>query len=295
MAALVVTNSIAQAVQCGHQKSNRLSWLQFQYTNFQKKMIYFLLEINMENQVNVGNQNAQQIGQNDSSKLPQTSQKLKINWWAISTFFFAIAFATTFGYFATKSNNIKTPSITTENSKEETNKSTSTNQLDENQYPLPTYIGPGGYYQLYYISDSKTLDVKVYARTREITPKTIELLELKNNAAEFGEIVWTRGTTNNAKFILTSHLEDGSTYYLLGVDATPDLKDIKAKPAVTLKFKNDFSDLPYFSYFRVLTWIDDEKILVEQTDIQKDDQSKQTVSYWFAPALNLDQKKVVIP
>ena len=28
MAALVVTNSIAQAVQCGRQKSDRLSWLQ---------------------------------------------------------------------------------------------------------------------------------------------------------------------------------------------------------------------------------------------------------------------------
>lgn len=249
----------------------------------------------MENQVNAGDQNTQQVGQNDSSKLQQTSQKPRINMWVISTFFFAIAFATTLGYFATKFNNIKTPSTITENSKEETNKSASNNQLGENQYPLPTYIGPGGFFQLYFTQDSKTLDVNVYAKTREMTPKTVNLLELKNDGSEFDEVIWSRGKTSNAKFILSSHAGDSSTFYLLGVEATPDLKDFKAIPATTLKFKNDFSDLPYFSYFRVLTWIDDERILVEQTDIQKDDQTKQTVSYWTAPALNLNQKKVVVP
>lgn len=84
MAALVVTNSIAQAVQCGHQKSNRLSWLQFQYINFLKKMIHFFLETNMENQVNVGDQNTQQIGQNPVAQ-PTVLDKPKAN--------FAVVFA----------------------------------------------------------------------------------------------------------------------------------------------------------------------------------------------------------
>lgn len=127
-----------------------------------------------------------------------------------------------------------------------------------------------------------------------MTPKTVKLLELKNNGSEFGEVIWSRGKTSNAKFILSSHAGDSSTFYLLAVEATPDLKDFKAIPATTLKFKNNFSGLPYFSYFRVLTWVDDEKILVEQTDIQKDDQTKQVVSYWVAPATNLDQKKVIV-
>lgn len=78
MAALVVTNSIAQAVQCGHQKSNRLSWLQFQYTNFLKKMIYFILEINMENQPNIGDQNTQPVGQNPVAQ-PTVMDKPKTN------------------------------------------------------------------------------------------------------------------------------------------------------------------------------------------------------------------------
>lgn len=248
----------------------------------------------MENHINIEEQNIQKTEQNNLSNPQQISQKAKINWWLIPTFLFAIVFIISFRYLATKSNNIDMISTTVENNKEETNKPVLINQ-NENKYPLPTYIGPGGYFQLYYTSDPKTLDVNVYAKTREVAPKTIKLLEVKNNSAEFDEVVWTRGETKNSKFILSSHLGDGSTYYLLGIKATADLKDFEAIPAITLKFKDDFSGLPYFSYFRVLTWIDDERILVEQTDIQKDDQTKQTVSYWTAPALNLDQKKILLP
>lgn len=108
----------------------------------------------MENQANASNQNTQSVSQNNSNRPQQTSQKPKMNLWVISTFFFAIAFAITLGYFTTKSNNVEAPSTTTEKSKEETNETTSPNQLDENQYLLPTYIGPGGFFQLYFTQET---------------------------------------------------------------------------------------------------------------------------------------------
>ena len=44
-----------------------------------KNMIYFYLEINMENQINVGNQNTKQIGQNPINRLVQILEKAKVN------------------------------------------------------------------------------------------------------------------------------------------------------------------------------------------------------------------------
>ena len=46
----------------------------------------------MENQVNVGDQNTQQIGQNFVDQLMQNSVKPKINYWMISTFILAVLF-----------------------------------------------------------------------------------------------------------------------------------------------------------------------------------------------------------
>src|SRR3989344_1203405 len=49
-------------------------------------MLYFFLEIHMENQINVGGQNTQQVGQNPVNQPPSIPEKPKFNYWAISTF-----------------------------------------------------------------------------------------------------------------------------------------------------------------------------------------------------------------
>lgn len=50
-------------------------------------MLYFFIEVNMENQINVGDQNTQQIGQNPTNQPPisPAPEKPKINYWMIST------------------------------------------------------------------------------------------------------------------------------------------------------------------------------------------------------------------
>lgn len=47
-------------------------------------MLYFCLEIHMENQINVGDQNTQQIGQNPISQPTTIQEKQKVNYWVIS-------------------------------------------------------------------------------------------------------------------------------------------------------------------------------------------------------------------
>lgn len=68
-------------------------------------MINLLLEIHMENQINVGDQNAQQIGQNSSSQPIQTPEKPKINYWVISTVFLFILLMAGSGWFVLNSKN----------------------------------------------------------------------------------------------------------------------------------------------------------------------------------------------
>lgn len=228
-------------------------------------------------------------------RLSKISEGHTMAMWVFSTFCFALAFVITLGYAITQSANRKPTSASTEISAKETVQPSPAITDDNHQYPLPTSIGPGGYYQLYYVPDPKTLDVTVYAKTREAVPKTIALLTLTNSAVEFDDVVWTRGTTPNAKFIISTQKGDGSAYYLLGIEETPDHNGLKAIPPTIIPFNKDFRDLPYFSYYRILTWIDDEKILVKQTDIQKDDQSKQTVTYWIAPARQIDQRHSITP
>lgn len=55
-------------------------------------MLYFFIEIHMENQINVGDQNAQQIGQNINNQPVQIPEKSKVNYWMISTLILAVLF-----------------------------------------------------------------------------------------------------------------------------------------------------------------------------------------------------------
>lgn len=58
-------------------------------------MLYFLVEIHMENQMNVENQNTQQIGQNPINEPVLVPEKPKVNYWMISTLvlFLALVFS----------------------------------------------------------------------------------------------------------------------------------------------------------------------------------------------------------
>lgn len=52
----------------------------------------------MENQVNVGDQNTQQIGQNSINQPPPIPEKPRVNYWMISTVLFAFLFLGTLGW-----------------------------------------------------------------------------------------------------------------------------------------------------------------------------------------------------
>ncbi|KKQ24433.1 MAG: hypothetical protein US39_C0016G0046 [Microgenomates group bacterium GW2011_GWC1_37_12b] len=63
-------------------------------------MIYFFLEVKMENQINEGSQNTQQIGQSPVSQPVSMSEKPKVNYWMISTVVLVLlAVGFTGGYF----------------------------------------------------------------------------------------------------------------------------------------------------------------------------------------------------
>jgi hypothetical protein len=64
-----------------------------------KNMLYFLLEIHMENQINGGDQNAQQIGQNPISQSTQIPEKPKFNYWMVSTLILTVLLLGVLGWY----------------------------------------------------------------------------------------------------------------------------------------------------------------------------------------------------
>lgn len=67
-------------------------------------MLYFFLGIHMENQINVGNQNSQQVGQNQINQPTPENKRWKANFWLISTFilFMILILGAIFVFFETK-------------------------------------------------------------------------------------------------------------------------------------------------------------------------------------------------
>jgi len=73
----------------------------------------------MENQINIGDQNNQQIGQNPISQPTEIKARPKVNYWIVSTVVFALLFLVTAGIFAVNYSKIKnrqsySPSIVSE-------------------------------------------------------------------------------------------------------------------------------------------------------------------------------------
>lgn len=62
-------------------------------------MIYFFLDVKMENQTNVVDQNSQQIGQNPIDQPTMVSEKPKLNYWMISIIVLALLFLGTLSYY----------------------------------------------------------------------------------------------------------------------------------------------------------------------------------------------------
>lgn len=237
----------------------------------------------MENQMNVGSQNTQQIGQNPINQSAKSPEKTKINYWMILTIILAVTSALLLGILTIKQRYPNTsspqnaPTFPPQPSTTQTEKISGASE----EYQIPAFSDPSGYYKLYYTANSQTFDAEIFVKTREITPKVTKVLELKEFQGEIMEVAWSRGQTNlnKQRFILkTIGPGDTSSDYLLSVDGTP---------AVKLEFP-----YTYYKFFRVLTWIDENRILVEQTD--RDENSSQTVTtYWVAPVTDLSQKKIV--
>lgn len=91
-------------------------------------MIYFYVEVKMENQINIDDQNAQQIGQNPIGQPVQIPEKPKINYWiilaivllamlTIATLAWFLAYKPKEGDSSQKQNTTNTPNQTSEASK----------------------------------------------------------------------------------------------------------------------------------------------------------------------------------
>ena len=238
----------------------------------------------MENQINVGDQNTQKIRKNSVEQFISNQKKTKLNYWMILTIVLAVISAILLRILTIKQKYPNTSS--SQNTPAFTAQSTPSPQVEKTsgsneEYQIPAFSDPSGFYKLYYTVKPQTFDAEIFVKTREITLKVTKVLELKEFQGEIMEVAWSRGQANlnKQRFILkTIGPGDTSSDYLLNVDGSP---------AIKLEFP-----YTYYKFFRVLTWIDENRILVEQTD-QDENSSQTTTTYWVAPVTDLNQKKAV--
>jgi len=171
-----------------------------------------------------------------------------------------------------------------------TKRSDSLNALDY-QNLLTTYVWPNGKYQLYFDQNPETYDVKIFAKSREFSPKTVELMELRAFAGEIDGVIGSRATDKNSKFTVRIRFGDNIRYYLIGVIFNEETNKLEALPPSELNFDTALLDLENYHYtFDVLSWVDNERIIVEQIDTLISNPIDTTTRYWVAPATDLNQK-----
>ena len=164
-------------------------------------MIYFFQEIHMENQINAGDQNTQQIGQNVASPLPVNPEKPKTNYLMIGGIVLACFVIFGFGgYYLGKQSN-KIQNTTTNNEAFPTNTPvTSTQSILPST--TPSSSGKSNY---------------AYGSFSFSYPKTWQLSENTTNPSFFVQNKMT-GSDIQGFFDHVVLLQNGDYYLLIGID-----------------------------------------------------------------------------
>lgn len=156
---------------------------------------------------------------------------------------------------------------------------------------LTNYVWPDGKYQLYSERNPENYDLKIFAQSREFRSRVVELTEFKAFTGEIDGVIGSRATDNNSRFIIRVRFGQNFRYYLLGVVVNGDVDKIESQPPIELNFESElFSPDEYHIQYDVLSWIDNERIIVAQTVTKVSNPLDVTTFYWMAPVLNLGQK-----
>lgn len=148
------------------------------------------------------------------------------------------------------------------------------------------YIGPRPYQLVYKIDTQKELGTYVLmSKSKDVND--VELT--KEDNIDQGQVSWVATSPDNTKFILTSVLGDGTNTILIGVNYFKDgtlSQPIEPKKIV-------LPDKYSYTYHNILSWVDNERILIKRTDY--DDKTGQVTkeTYWIAPVSDITSMKEV--
>jgi len=148
------------------------------------------------------------------------------------------------------------------------------------------YLGPHPYQLVYRIDTKKELGKYVLKSAVE-NVSDVELT--KEDDIDQGGVTGVAISPDNTKFIITSVLGDGAKRILIGVNK---LKDDTLSQPIELR-EISLQDRYLFTYHNVLSWVDNDRILIKKTDY--DDKTGQIVreTYWVAPISNVATMKEV--
>lgn len=125
----------------------------------------------MENQVNIGDQNSQQMGANRANQLMEIRPKPKVNYWIVSTVIFTVLFFGMVGFYLIKTQELE----------EETNISilptvvpTGTPML----LPTGSELNWKMYKMKNLVTEYNILLIELYMKTQMVPPNTINRLHM---------------------------------------------------------------------------------------------------------------------
>lgn len=148
------------------------------------------------------------------------------------------------------------------------------------------YLGPRPYQLVYRIDAQRELGKYVLKSAVE-SVSDVELT--KEDNIDQGGAGGVAISPDNTKFIITSVLGDGTKRILIGVNK---LKDDTLSQHIELK-DIVLPDKYLFTYHNILSWVDNERILIKRTDYDNKTGQITKETYWIAPISNVAAMKEI--
>lgn len=147
------------------------------------------------------------------------------------------------------------------------------------------YIGPSAYQLVYRYDSLQESDENGRYILVSKTPQkpSIVLREERHTGGEVSSVVHTQ---DNSKFIITSHLGDGSQKLLVGVNIANDYETLTPIESQILELGDT-----YYTAHRVLSFLNDSTILVKT--VQHIELGGEKNTYWHAPLSQLTKRTYV--
>lgn len=237
----------------------------------------------------------------DTSRLK--APKPKVSFWKITTFFLlfcllsvlALLVIATDGVQTSKFSGFYNPNQPTQG--QNLHQINSEKEIDTLQSADSSYIWADSQYQVYFEKNSENYNTTIFLKFAKPVPKKTALFTLESFTGEIEEVFKSKSSLDDdgvVKFVMKTRFGSVIRYYLIGIATDKATGSTITLAPSELNFDTNYlEETDTYHTFDVISWIDDDRVLVRQTDIPLQNPADLNITYWIAPAEDLNRKTLL--